>query len=138
MDVVIEGLKYLHDMGAKHVSLTDPEFFGGGKETLRGIRRARLIAKEMIKRKIKLRIAFSLRADSVYKKSDTGKVAKEKRETFELLKKAGFENAFVGTESGSASQLKRYRKGITVEENAKALDILREIGFRGMYWIYSY
>jgi len=129
-NVVIEGLEYLYKMGARHVSLTDPESFGGGKETLRGIRRARRIAEEMIKRGIKLKIAFSCRADSVYKKSDPEDIAREKIATFELLRKAGFESAFVGIESGSNKQLMQdFNKGITVEENEMAIKLLRGMGF---------
>ncbi|KJJ84128.1 L-aspartate oxidase [Candidatus Omnitrophus magneticus] len=129
-NVVIEGLAYLYKMSVRHVSLSDSEFLGAGKETQRGISRAKRLAEEIIKRGIHLKIAFSCRADSVYKKSDTEEIRKEKLETFKLLKKAGFINIFLGLESGSQKQLiKDYTKGITVEENETAIKLLREMGF---------
>ncbi|MDO8535965.1 MAG: radical SAM protein, partial [Candidatus Omnitrophota bacterium] len=129
-DVVLDGLEYLHKMGARHVSLTDPEFFGGGKETLRGIRRAQRLANEMIKRGIKLKIAFSCRADSLYKKNDAPDIARERIETFKLMRTAGFESAFVGVESGSEKQLvSDFTKGVTVEENEMTIKLLREMDF---------
>ncbi|MBF0217016.1 MAG: radical SAM protein, partial [Candidatus Omnitrophica bacterium] len=128
-EVIFEGLKYLQENGAKHVSFTDPEFFGGGKETLNGLRRARRIAEGMIERGIKLRIAVSLRADTVFAKNDSEELRQEKRETFELLKRAGFESLFLGIESGSDRQLRHYVKGIKVEENEGAIRVLRGLGF---------
>ena len=49
--------------------------------------------------------------------------------TLAILKKAGLSRIFFGLESGSASQLIRYRKGVTASEGARAVQLCREIGF---------
>jgi len=48
--------------------------------------------------------------------------------TLATLKKAGLRRIFFGLESGSASQLIRYRKGVTAEEGGKAVDLCRQLG----------
>jgi hypothetical protein len=45
-----------------------------------------------------------------------------------LLKRAGLARLFIGVESGSTSQLKRYGKGITPEQSIMALRILSSLG----------
>ncbi|EKD29084.1 MAG: radical SAM protein [uncultured bacterium] len=54
-------------------------------------------------------------------------------EVLRLAKEAGVESWFVGIESGSDEQLIRYRKGVTVQENKKCLEILKREDFRVMY-----
>jgi radical SAM superfamily enzyme YgiQ (UPF0313 family) len=70
----------------------------------------------------------SVRVDAIYKEGDDAG-NKRRRAVFELLKRAGFTKFYLGIESGSDEQLKRYAKGITVKENEKALAILKDIGF---------
>jgi hypothetical protein len=48
--------------------------------------------------------------------------------TLATLKKAGLRRIFFGLESGSASQLLRYRKGVTAEEGGRAVELCRELG----------
>ena len=49
--------------------------------------------------------------------------------TLAILRKAGLSRIFFGLESGSASQLIRYRKGVTASEGARAVQLCREVGF---------
>jgi hypothetical protein len=49
-----------------------------------------------------------------------------KEETFKLLRKAGLVKIFVGLESGSETQLKRYRKGFSLDEFIKAYELLKK------------
>jgi hypothetical protein len=44
------------------------------------------------------------------------------------LKRAGLRKVFLGVESGSPAQLKRYFKGHTVEDAENAIKVLRELG----------
>ncbi len=131
-EVVLDNLESLYRSGARHVNLADSEFFGGGKETMRGIRRGRRLAEEILRREIKLSIAFSARVDSVFGESDSPEDRQEKIETLKIMRKAGFENVFLGVESGSPSQLKRYHKGATIVEAEQAVRILRELGYTFM------
>jgi len=48
--------------------------------------------------------------------------------TLATLKKAGLRRIFFGLESGSGTQLLRYRKGVTAEEGGQAVSICRELG----------
>jgi len=145
-EVVLEAFERLlqlsAELGIPQVSLADPEFFGGGEETMRGMERARQIAEGLIKLNKKygrkLNIAFSLRADSVYRepKGTPERIARVTREnaykveTLKLLKEAGFRNPFLGTEAGSDRLLRLYRKGVTARENAEAIHILQGLGYK--------
>ncbi|MDH3602055.1 MAG: hypothetical protein OEU26_20780, partial [Candidatus Tectomicrobia bacterium] len=51
-----------------------------------------------------------------------------KIELLKRMKNIGFNCVFVGFESGSDSQLKRYNKGVSRKENMKAIRILKQIG----------
>lgn len=49
-------------------------------------------------------------------------------ELLRRMRKAGFDRLFVGIESGSATQLRRYGKGVTPEENETVLKVFKNIG----------
>lgn len=49
-------------------------------------------------------------------------------EVLRMLQRAGLRRIFFGLESGSASQLLRYRKGVTAAEGARAVALCREVG----------
>jgi len=70
----------------------------------------------------------SVRIDTVVRKNETAKNAR-RRQVYELLAKSGLTGVYLGIESGSEKQLKRFGKGVTVEENKMAIKILREIGY---------
>jgi len=71
---------------------------------------------------------FSLRADAVYRADNKPGTNEESRRMLTNLKEAGFNKVYLGIESGSSSQLKRFGKGTTVEVNENALNIARELG----------
>ncbi len=72
---------------------------------------------------------ISARVDTVYVENDEVK-NKKRRQMYQLLKDSGLAAVFLGVESGSSSQLKRYNKGVSVAENEMAVAILRDIGLR--------
>lgn len=51
-------------------------------------------------------------------------------EVADNLKSAGFEEVCIGVESGSDEILKTLKKGTTVEQNSKAVDICRKVGLK--------
>jgi len=67
------------------------------------------------------------RVKTIYSESDSDRTVIEKEEVFKLLRKAGLVKVFVGLESGVESQLKRYRKGFTLNEFVKAYKLLKKI-----------
>lgn len=97
-------------------SFCDDNFFVDGSTIAK--QRAINIANEIIKRKLRLRFTIECRADDVDK------------EIFILLKKAGLYKVFIGIETGAQSVLDRYHKGVTVEQNHKALQILRDVNIK--------
>lgn len=120
--MIVQELKRLQKLGIKNITLSDEEFFGPGTE---GIKRAKRLAQAILDSGIKVSFYMvDLRADSIYNKKD-----QELRiETLRLLKQAGLKTVFIGVETGSPSQMKRYGKGLTVETCEGAIRILREIG----------
>jgi hypothetical protein len=69
----------------------------------------------------------SVRTDTIYRSGEPIR-NQRRREVWELLYEAGLCGVYLGIESGSPRQLRRYCKGATVEENLQAMQIMREIG----------
>lgn len=63
----------------------------------------------------------------VYLGKDTKKRNEQKRKLLLKMKTLGFHTLYVGFESGSDVQLKRYNKEITRKDNIEAIRILREL-----------
>jgi radical SAM superfamily enzyme YgiQ (UPF0313 family) len=107
----IEQLK--QDWQLDSVQFIDENFMGPGRI---GKERAYGIAKQMIHRKLNVQWAFECRADGV------------DESLFAFLKCTGLRAIFLGIDSGVQRVLDFFNKGITVETNRKALDILDRLG----------
>ncbi|RNC28553.1 MAG: hypothetical protein AWM53_01387 [Candidatus Dichloromethanomonas elyunquensis] len=90
---------------------TDPNFFGPGKQ---GQERALQLAAMLKERKI--RFGIEARVNDIH------------QDTIAALVDAGLEDLLIGLESGRDDSLKRLHKMTTVEQNEKALSILRANG----------
>lgn len=90
---------------------TDPNFFGPGKQ---GQERALKLAAMLKQRKI--RFGIEARVNDIH------------RDTIAALVDAGLEDLLIGLESGRDDSLQRLNKMTTVEQNEKALSILRVNG----------
>ncbi|MBN2453879.1 MAG: radical SAM protein [Candidatus Omnitrophica bacterium] len=126
VETIIADLTYLVERSVSHIGFTDEDFLG------RDPRHARTIAEEIIKRGLNknLTFTFATRATNIYDVDGTPLKNTEARETLRLLKEAGLRMVFVGIESGSRSQLERYHKGATVEDNRKAIETLNSLGIK--------
>jgi len=102
-----------HGIGAAHFS--DSDFLG------QNFGRALRIA-SMFRSAGDLRFMFDARADEVVD------AEREHHGYWKKMKEAGLTQVFVGFESMSPSQLKRYNKGTTVAQNRKAKNILLNAG----------
>ncbi|MBE3519028.1 MAG: radical SAM protein [Firmicutes bacterium] len=111
--VVDEIERLCHDYGAEEFRFSDDNFIGPGRA---GRERASEIAREIIRRGLKVRFMVSARADNV------------DRDLLALLKEAGLTQVFLGVEAGVQSMLDRFNKGVTVEENRRAVSVIRELG----------
>jgi radical SAM superfamily enzyme YgiQ (UPF0313 family) len=92
--------------------LTDDEFIGPKPY---GPERAKNIAKKIIKRGLTVELMIDARANDV------------DRELFFLLKEAGVVDCLIGIESGVDRLLRLYNKGLTVSQNLRAIEILKDL-----------
>ncbi|MDP2709467.1 MAG: hypothetical protein Q8O93_05525 [bacterium] len=71
----------------------------------------------------------SARVDTIYSANPMDEKRNIARKAaYSLLRAAGLRRVYLGIESGSPSQLKRFCKGVSVVENKRAIEILRELG----------
>lgn len=141
IEMVLNNVRRLADQGVRNFDIKDSEFFGPvrpmGKhdpfdET---IARVQSFARGMsdinstLDNNDKATIHhMSARVDTIYK---TGEDERNnvRETTYRMLKEAGVKGVYLGIESGSQSQLRRFGKGVTPEENKKAIEIMRRLGF---------
>jgi radical SAM superfamily enzyme YgiQ (UPF0313 family) len=110
----MENLYHAHNV--REFAFVDPQFFGPGQH---GQQWARDLAAELIARQLN-GLAFSIyaRSNDIHES------------TIGMLKEAGLYAVFIGIESFSQSVLNRYRKGVTVAENVRAIKVLMDYDIR--------
>lgn len=123
IELIVEDLKILEEQGVKNVTFADEDFFGFG---IKGVRRIKILAEKIISNKINISFRMNACIKSIYNVNDSKVERDEKKEVVRLLKKAGLSKIFLGLESGSESQLKRYRKGFSLDEFTNALKIVKD------------
>lgn len=114
---VVDEMEHLYrEHDVREFAFLDPNFFGPGRS---GREWGATLAREIINRDLK-GIAFSIyaRANDI------------EPESMRLLKGAGLYAVFIGIESFNQAVLNRYRKGTTVEQNHRAINILKQFGIR--------
>ncbi len=111
---VVEEIRYLvKEYDVKHFIFVDDNFIGVGR---RGKERALEIAELLIRAELGVEFFLSCRVTDV------------EEELFSLLKRAGLRVVGLGVESGNQRQLDTYGKGTKVEDNKRAITLLRKIG----------
>lgn len=110
---VIEELEMLYNQyGVRNIMFNDAEFAGGiavnGGKAIE-------IADEILKRNFHLNFSIQCRVNDI------------DIETFRILKQAGLRRVFLGVESGSQAVLNRFKKGVSVEDNIKAVEVLGKL-----------
>lgn len=116
-NVVEEMARLARDYGVTYLNFVDDNWLGPGEK---GRERAWAIADRL--EKIGWRVPFmvSARPDEV------------DRELFARLREVGLRQVFLGIEAGTQALLDRWRKGLTVEENLRALRVLEELGLEAV------
>jgi radical SAM superfamily enzyme YgiQ (UPF0313 family) len=112
-------------------NFADEEFLGTGEAAVqRALDLAEAIIELNKKYGKKIKFTFSARADAVWnRRDDNNPELRIKRiEVLRKFKQAGLQKVFLGIESGNASQLKRYNKGLTIRESENAIKIVRMLG----------
>nr|5UL3_A Chain A, OxsB protein [Priestia megaterium]5UL4_A Chain A, OxsB protein [Priestia megaterium]BAA21631.1 oxsB [Priestia megaterium] len=110
-----------------HIYMADEEFIG---ELPNGTEAQRIIdiCEGLLKREEKIKFDFAARADSVYEPKRTKEWNVERLKMWHYCALAGADRIFIGVESGSNQQLKRYGKGTTSEQNIIALRLVSALG----------
>lgn len=112
-NVVNEIESVVESTGRTSFKFVDDDFIGpGGK--IDG--HAGRIAQEILARGLKVSFAVECRADEV------------NEDILSLLVEAGLKGVFLGIESGVQRQLDTYNKRITVEQNKRAIELVRRFG----------
>lgn len=104
--------------GITNFYFSDANFFGPGKA---GKERAMTLAELFLAHNLDISFGFECRANDIEEHS------------ISRLVMAGLTNVFLGLESGDPASLKRMKKHLTVEENKKAIQLLREYGIEPTY-----
>ncbi|MFH1208016.1 MAG: ARMT1-like domain-containing protein [Candidatus Omnitrophota bacterium] len=149
---VFDRIDKLIKNGAKAFYIVDSEFVGPVKEKEdfeHSMDRVEEFANHMIeinkkrktmgKKPVPIR-KVSVRADNVapFVRDDPEETKRREArvdKVFRLLRRAGVEKLYLGIESGDPEQLRHYGKGVTVEQNRKAIENVRrwefdlEVGF---------
>jgi len=114
-EIVLRDLKDLHEHGVTNFTFTDEDFIGND---LSGA----LQIAEGIKQIGGFKFALDLRADSILNRSDTPEKARDRDQLIKTLKEAGLSLVYVGAETLSDTQLKRYGKGVSPNEEITAIN----------------
>ena len=96
--------------GERYFYFADANFFGPGKK---GKARAGKFARFIIEKGLKIEFGMECRVNDI------------EADSLNLLVKAGLKEVFLGVENGSQNSLNRFNKMTTVEENKKAICMLR-------------
>lgn len=123
---IISELKLLSSLGIRSPFYTDEDFIGNDPIRALDLSNAILTAKKVGDIDEKLSLYVDMRADSILSKAHKG--APSGREVLSNLKAAGLREVFVGIESGSKEQVKRYGKASTAARNIQVIDTLRQVG----------
>lgn len=111
---VVDEIRELHENhGVKLFSFIDETVIGPGP---RGMERLREMAALIGERGLEINFFMTIRADQVEKN------------LFGELKRAGLKKVEIGIESMAETQLRRYGKTATVDDNRRALRVLEELG----------
>lgn len=124
VDKVVTEIIMLAHMGAKTIYFTDEEYLGGDYSRIYNIadKIIQLKKQSIINSKVEFVISTSTRALLGKYKIPQTKI----KPLLLFMKEAGFRSFFLGIESGSNTQLLRFRKGSTVQEHEKAISLLRD------------
>lgn len=112
VDSIVNELEQLQNMGVKYIKIIDDSFL----ERERDEEWAKELRDKIKERGIEVSLRGSLKADQVEDKK------------MGYLKEAGFHSFACGIENGSNTALKRMNKSASLEDNKRALDILKKHG----------
>ncbi|MFK4241833.1 B12-binding domain-containing radical SAM protein [Micromonospora chokoriensis] len=124
-EAVARDLTELAARGIREVTIADEDFLGGDLgQTEEFV--YQLLAMPLPQ----FRFDASATIHSIFSRRDTPGAAGRRKALVEALARAGLQKVFLGIESCSPTQLKRYAKGHTRNEAVAAAELLRSLGVR--------
>ena len=126
MQRLIADLNRLHTIGASSVTFADEDFLGTSVGHARAVTGG---LAEFAKEGLGLSFDASMRIQSVLG-TEHGEDQENHHELLSRLKQCGLRKVFLGIESGSNSQLRRYAKGHSAAEASVAIQKLRQLGIQ--------
>ena len=123
---IINELQIMSSLGIRSPFFTDEDFIGN--DPLRAIELSNKIieAKRLGQIDKNFNIYVNMRVDSILSKPHKG--IPSGSSVLKNFRRAGLREVFIGIESGSKEQVKRYKKASTVDRNALAIRVLKEAG----------
>lgn len=111
------------------IQFTDENFFGGKTDDERRYRLQRIIefAIDLQQKGFYGKFGIDTRVDTIFNLSDSPEINTLRSKAFNEMSKVGLCYVYLGIESFSRSQLKRYGKSDTIELYSKTIDKLREL-----------
>lgn len=109
------------------ISMTDDDL-ASNLEHLREV--SRIFSELNKKYTTNLTFNFSTRADHFIVKGEAADRKEFRESVWKYAKESGLDSVFIGIESGSTTQLRRYGKGYPTEINFAAVDFIRFLGIR--------
>ncbi|EKD28715.1 MAG: radical SAM protein [uncultured bacterium] len=129
---ILEDIKFLNsnvkDFGM--LVFTDEDIITNNPDKSIELAKAIINLKETGQLDPKVQIMASVSAKSIYNESATDEENAKKLTALKLWKNAGFFSSFIGFETGSAMQLKRFGKAHNLNETRKVYNILKENDIR--------
>jgi radical SAM superfamily enzyme YgiQ (UPF0313 family) len=120
---VLAELQILSDAGAKCPYFTDEDLIGSDAPRVKELASRIIEAKQKGVMSPNLEFVFATSVNTIIRIGHQYKIP----ELFVQLQKAGLREIFVGIESGSPTQLERYRKGYTVDQSLLVLNTLSQL-----------
>lgn len=105
-----------------YIFMSDEDFIGNDNSEFK------LFLNQLSEQKIKIKFDTSCRTDQIFNSKRNKDWHIERGYFFRNCKEHGLSRLFIGVESGSNSQLERYKKGTTVYSNISAIRYLSLLG----------
>jgi radical SAM superfamily enzyme YgiQ (UPF0313 family) len=145
-DAVLREVEELASRGVSHIRFADEEWMADQPD--------RALAFSESLGAVRRRLAFegiqpptfdlAMRVDDVFRRNRRGTEAdllrvdahldhrdnRTRIEALRRLRECGLTQVYLGVESGSAAQLRRYYKGVRPEDNSLALEVLNDLGIQ--------
>lgn len=124
IQTIIEDIRLLIKEGISEFTFSDEDFIGSDDI---GIKHAEAFANTLLKEKLHIHYRINARVHSIFNQTDNPYVRARKIRLLKILQRSGMIKIFLGFESGSSEQLKRYNKGFSLSEFLSAKSILDQL-----------